>query len=93
LLAYFAAGLPAIASPIGAQAELAWHEVTALVATDAVQWQTAIERLSGDDDLYVRLATGARAAAAMYTPQVWYPQWQALVMSDGDKRQTCGRSG
>lgn len=82
LLAYLAAGLPAVASPVGAQRDLAQHETTALVATSPGEWQEAISRLASDEQLYQRVSAGALALAARYAPDRWYPRWRDLVLGD-----------
>ncbi|MGH3977580.1 MAG: hypothetical protein ACRDRZ_01040 [Pseudonocardiaceae bacterium] len=83
LLAYQAAGLPSVASPVGVQRDLAQHEVTALVATSPGSWQHAVARLATDEQLYQRVAAGAVAMAGRYAPERWYPMWSNLVLGDG----------
>ena len=48
LIQYMAAGLPVIASPVGANAEIVRVNETGLLATTAGEWTEAIARLAGD---------------------------------------------
>lgn len=82
LLAYLAAGLPSIASPVGVQRDLAQHDVTALVASSPGEWQNAIARLASDAHLYQRVAGGAVEMAARFSTERWYPKWQSLVLGE-----------
>lgn len=81
LLAYMAAGLPSVASPVGLQATLAEGGDAALLATDAVHWQDAITRLASDHRLYQRLAANSRIVADRFDPAKWYPAWRSLVLN------------
>lgn len=91
LLAYMAAGLPSVASPVGAQATLArgehgeHREEAALLATDGSEWKNAIVRLATDQQLYERLAAGSRAVATRFAPEQWYPAWRTFVLGNGEK--------
>jgi glycosyltransferase involved in cell wall biosynthesis len=85
LLAYMAAGLPSVASPVGAQVTLAHEEHAALLATDDREWKEAIVRLATDQQLYARLAAGSRAVATRFAPEQWYPAWRASVLGNSEK--------
>jgi glycosyltransferase involved in cell wall biosynthesis len=63
---YAAAGLPAVATPVGGQREIVGDGETGLWAGDPEAWATALRRLCGDAALRRRLGTAARAAAARY---------------------------
>jgi glycosyltransferase involved in cell wall biosynthesis len=60
ILQYMAAGLPVIASPVGANREIIVPEVTGLFAETPQQWTDAIERLSNDVDLRQRMGQAGR---------------------------------
>ena len=60
LLQYMAAGLPAIASPIGINREIMEHGVTGLYATTATEWAEAIGALMGDRALCREMGSVAR---------------------------------
>jgi len=62
LLQYYAAGLPAITSPVGVNRVLA--EGGALLARDHPEWVRALRRLAGDAELRARLAQRGRSFVA-----------------------------
>jgi glycosyltransferase involved in cell wall biosynthesis len=63
---YAAAGLPTVASPVGAQREVVRDGETGAWATDGEGWLDALRRLCGDVGLRRRMGAAARAAAARY---------------------------
>jgi len=63
---YAAAGLPAVASPVGAQGEVVRDGETGLWATTPEAWEEALRRLCGDAGLRRRMGAAARAAASRY---------------------------
>ncbi len=63
---YAAAGLPTVASPVGAQREVVRDGETGVWATDAEAWLDALRRLCSDVELRRRMGAAARAAAARY---------------------------
>ena len=62
LLQYFAAGLPAVASPVGVNRALA--SGGALLARTPDEWVSAVLRLRDDAKLRERMGKGARAFVA-----------------------------
>ena len=65
---YMAVGVPFIATPIGANAEVGEADVTNLLATTHEQWESALERLIRDSALRRRMGeAGRRHALAHYT--------------------------
>jgi glycosyltransferase involved in cell wall biosynthesis len=60
ILQYMAAGLPAIASPVGANAEIVRHDESGLLASTHPQWVDAIVRLSSDVNLRRRIGQAGR---------------------------------
>jgi glycosyltransferase involved in cell wall biosynthesis len=80
-----AAGLPSVASPVGAQVTLAHGEGAALLATDESEWKNAIVRLATDQQLYARLAAGSHTVATRFAPEQWYPTWRTFVLGDSEK--------
>jgi glycosyltransferase involved in cell wall biosynthesis len=60
ILQYMAAGLPVIASPIGANREIVVPGQTGLLAEDAEEWLTAINALCGDAKLREQMGTAGR---------------------------------
>jgi glycosyltransferase involved in cell wall biosynthesis len=60
LLQYMAAGVPAVASPVGVNAEIVRNGETGLLATTEEEWVAALRRLIGDPELRRRLGAAAR---------------------------------
>jgi glycosyltransferase involved in cell wall biosynthesis len=76
----YAAGVPVVASRIGALPEVVEDGATGLLASpdDPATWTEALERLM-DDELSLRLGEGAyRAWAERYTPQANLRQLEAI---------------
>ena len=63
IIQYMAAGLPAIASPVGANAEIVRVGETGLLAETPQQWAEAIEQLARDVELRRRMGRAAREVA------------------------------
>jgi glycosyltransferase involved in cell wall biosynthesis len=63
ILQYMAAGLPVIASPVGANAELVQHGVTGLLPARPGDWFEAIATLAHDADLRARMGKAGRELA------------------------------
>lgn len=63
LLQYMAAGVPAIASPVGVNREIVVPGETGFLAADDAEWEAALRRLLADDRLRARLGARARAVA------------------------------
>jgi len=60
LIQYMAAGLPVIASPVGANAEIVRVDETGLLATTPREWTDAIVKLAGDAELRRRMGGAGR---------------------------------
>ncbi len=76
IIQYMASGLPTVASPVGANADLIADGVTGLHAQNAQQWADAIVQLAGDVEIRRRMGMAARTAVQQqYTldraKQVW----------------------
>jgi len=81
LLQYFAAGVPAVASPVGVAAELIGAD-RGLLASAPQEWRSALEALIADLD--ERRERGLRARAFVerdYSYQRWAPELAALLRS------------
>lgn len=63
IIQYMAAGLPAVASPVGANAEIVRVGETGLLADTPAEWADAIERLARDVELRRRMGHAAREVA------------------------------
>jgi glycosyltransferase involved in cell wall biosynthesis len=65
---YMAVGVPFVATPVGASAEIGEAGVTHFLASGPEEWRDALERLLADEDLRRRMgAAGRRHALAHYT--------------------------
>ena len=63
IVQYMAAGLPAVASPVGANAEIVREGETGFLADTPAAWADAIERLARDVELRRRMGGAARGVA------------------------------
>jgi glycosyltransferase involved in cell wall biosynthesis len=63
---YAAAGLPTVASPVGAQCEVVRDGDTGLLAATPESWRAALRRLCSDVALRKRMGAAARAGAGRY---------------------------
>jgi glycosyltransferase involved in cell wall biosynthesis len=71
ILQYHAAGVPVVASPVGANRDIVRDGETGLLADSGDAWVAAITRLLADPNLGARLALAGRARlAASYSAQV-----------------------
>jgi glycosyltransferase involved in cell wall biosynthesis len=61
LVQYMAAGIPSVASPVGANREIVDDGVTGFLADTPEQWVSAFERLADDRELRARMGAAARA--------------------------------
>nr|WP_260859494.1 glycosyltransferase [Streptomyces cupreus] len=80
LLQYGAAGLPAVATPIGANADIL-RQFQMPAAGDDAEWAEAIRGLlDGSDATRERLGRRARAVVGRrYSFDVWLPRWTAAL--------------
>jgi glycosyltransferase involved in cell wall biosynthesis len=60
LLQYMAAGLPAVASPVGINADIVRHGENGFLAADPATWRDALLALAADIELRRRVGTAAR---------------------------------
>ena len=80
ILQYMAAGLPVIASPVGANAQIVVEGETGLLRRELGDWPGAVARLAHDASL-----RGSMGAAARERVRTWYSlaraadQWARLL--------------
>jgi glycosyltransferase involved in cell wall biosynthesis len=80
-LQYFAAGVPAIVSPVGIARQFA-SEGPALGATSAREWRAALEQLRDDPVERAQRGTAARSFAERdYSYTRWVPELASLLAS------------
>jgi glycosyltransferase involved in cell wall biosynthesis len=80
ILQYMAAGLPVIASPVGANAELVREGITGFLPKSPDDWPAAIAALAKDPALRARMGTAARELAAThYTLERAADEWTRIL--------------
>ena len=80
IVQYMAAGLPTVASPVGANAEIVRDGVTGLLPATPDDWPDALARLAGDVALRTSLGIAARQAVlADYTLDRARTVWRAVL--------------
>jgi glycosyltransferase involved in cell wall biosynthesis len=77
---YAAAGLPTVASPVGANREVVVAGETGLLATTQAQWREALLLLGRDPALRRRLGAAARQRARMYDCSVIASRYAELLL-------------
>lgn len=76
---YAAAGLPCVASPVGASRSVVVDGETGLWAASASDWRDALVRLAGDAELRRRLGGGARRHAQGYDVARYAERYAGLI--------------
>lgn len=80
LLEYMAAGLPAVASPVGINAQILQQSGAGRTATTADEWINALAELCADSHLRMRLGTRGRSYCVQhYSIAAWLPKWLAIL--------------
>jgi glycosyltransferase involved in cell wall biosynthesis len=88
ILQYMAAGLPVIASPVGANAQIVVDDQTGLLPAQPDHWAPAIARLATDAALRARMGAAARhRVEGAYGLKSAADAWAALLDSDHRKPQ------
>lgn len=80
LLQYMAAGLPAVASPVGVNAEIVQHGVNGFLAATPNEWAASLKQLIGDREK--RFAVGAAARETVerdYSVARWAPLLESTL--------------
>lgn len=79
LLQYMAAGVPAVASPVGVNREIVTDGENGRLATTEAEWLAALRDLAGSPAERARLGrAGRRTVEARYSLAVWLPRLAAL---------------
>jgi glycosyltransferase involved in cell wall biosynthesis len=80
ILQYMAAGLPVIASPVGANEQIMREGVTGFLPTAPQQWPGVIAKLAGDVALRARMGgAGRELASEKYSLKVAVDAWVKLL--------------
>lgn len=81
LLQYMAAGLPAVASPVGVNADVVLPGTTGFLARTSAQWHDAIKTLVRDPELRARMGQAGRdRCVAEYSVRRWLPVLQEILV-------------
>lgn len=82
LLQYMAAGIAAVASPVGANLDVVTHGYDGLLAATAEEWETCLEMLIRRPDLRQTLATNGREKVrSQFSLEINSPRWQEVVFN------------
>ncbi|OFV89016.1 MAG: hypothetical protein A2V74_00945 [Acidobacteria bacterium RBG_16_70_10] len=80
LIQYMGVGVPAVASPVGANRQIVEHGVTGLLATNKEEWVASLERLLRDAALRVELGRNARRVVEKrYSAEVQAPRVAGIL--------------
>ena len=74
LIQYLAAGLPAVASPVGENRVVLKDGVTGLFASSPEEWHAALKKLAGDAALRSTMGENARNEARKYSREQIFPE-------------------
>lgn len=89
LLQYMAAGIPSIASPVGANRHITLPGETGFLATSTDEWTNALRRLLDDEELRARMGTEARRRVeAEYSVARWAPVLERTLREVADRDAT-----
>jgi glycosyltransferase involved in cell wall biosynthesis len=84
IVQYMAVGVPAVASPVGANREILRDGENGLLAETCEQWVAALARLLDDEELRRRLAAAGRQTVERdYSVQAQFPRWLDAVSGGG----------
>ncbi|MHB8902446.1 MAG: glycosyltransferase family 4 protein [Thermoguttaceae bacterium] len=88
LLQYMAAGIPAVASPVGVNGEIVAHGENGFLASNVDQWQAGLQSLLESESLRRRIGSAARLRAeADYSVQAWLPRIVDCLQTNLDARR------
>ena len=80
LIQYMAAGIPAVASPVGVNAAIVTPGHDGLLATSDSEWTTALEELLADETKRHAMGTAARITASeKYSIEANFPRYQQAL--------------
>ena len=79
LIQYLAAGIPAVASPVGENRVVLKNGETGSFAASAEEWQSALRRLAGDAALRATMGENARRKAQKYSRESIFAELAAFL--------------
>jgi glycosyltransferase involved in cell wall biosynthesis len=82
LLQYMAAGLPVVASNVGANADIVRHGVDGFLVSNETQWLDALHRLREDPNLRTQMGASARTRVCEeYSLEAWGPRLADRILA------------
>lgn len=89
LIQYMAAGIPAVAAPVGVNASIIDHGQNGFLAESDDDWATHLETLAADLTLRKSIGNAAReTATAKYSIEANYPRYEATLLGLMEKRES-----
>jgi glycosyltransferase involved in cell wall biosynthesis len=89
LIQYMAAGIPAVAAPVGVNASIIDHGQNGFLAESNDDWATHLGTLAGDLALRKSIGNAARdSAAAKYSIEINYPRYEEALFRLMKKRES-----
>jgi glycosyltransferase involved in cell wall biosynthesis len=84
LIQYMAAGLPAVASPVGVNPQIVAHGETGFLAESSDAWVEFLSRLVSDHELRARMGRAGRAVIeSRYSIEANWRGWKSAVLGAG----------
>lgn len=81
LIQYMAAGIPAVASPVGVNSQIVDDGINSFLAESDDEWATHLGTLAGDLSLRQTIGNAAReTAAAEYSIEANYPRYESALI-------------
>jgi glycosyltransferase involved in cell wall biosynthesis len=88
IIQYMALGVPAVASPVGANSEIIRHGKNGLLADSAENWLESLRRLLTDAESRAVFASAGRTSVEQtYSIQAQLPRWLEAVEAAIGRRQ------
>ena len=92
LIQYMACGVPVVASPVGANRQIAKQNVNGYLADDEKEWEAAIRRLLEDAQLRKKMGiAGRQSVESWYSLQAQSPRLEKFVRAAA--RSSAAKSG
>jgi glycosyltransferase involved in cell wall biosynthesis len=80
LIQYFAVGIPAVASPVGANCDVIDPGINGFLAENVNDWVAGLSTLLGDHNLRQEMGTAGRSKVeSLYSVQANFPLWLEIL--------------